>query len=76
MTCDAHIRPFSHTLEVGCEEEGEHPTHKGVIRDYAYPGSQTVLQWMEEDRRCFHGEWPGDCPGCILPLGHLGDHTT
>jgi hypothetical protein len=52
--------------------------HAGEIRDYAYPGSVTVMEWMEDDRRTFHGEWPGDCPvltGCMLPLGHRGSHA-
>lgn len=76
--CDAHMRPFPNDTEVGCEEEGEHDTHKGVLRNYAYQGSETILTWYEQDRRTYHGEWPGPCDeaGCILPLGHYGRHAT
>lgn len=75
--CNAHIRPFPNATEIDCEQDYEHTTHHGVARDYAYPGSETVVEWMENDRRNFHGEWPGACTsdGCILPLGHRGNHA-
>lgn len=80
MICDARIRPMApvNDTEVGCEEEDDHARHRGMLRDYAYPGSVTSLHWDEDDRRTFHGEWPGDCPsdGCTLPLGHRGNHAT
>lgn len=85
MTCDARIRlmrPIS-DIEVVCTETTYHTTHKGTIESYAYPGSQTLVTWFDDDRRCFHGEWPGDCQGgpddapalCILPLNHHGGHA-
>lgn len=77
--CDAKIRPFRpiHDYEVQCtlDEPANHPQHRGDIVDYAYPGSSTTLTWMEDDRRTFHGEWPGSCmrhPECNLPNGHSG----
>jgi hypothetical protein len=79
--CDARIRPFRpiNDTEVACELDGDHDQHQGTIRDYAYPGSATVTNWLEDDRRTFHGEWPGDCPGlagmCSLPVGHRGSHV-
>jgi len=79
MTCDAHIRPMPNDTEISCDVDGEHTHHKGTLRDYAYPGSATVIGWFEDDRRTFHGEWPGRCvtnDGCVLPLGHRGSHAT
>lgn len=78
MICDARIRsmrPVNDT-EIVCDEVGEHSAHKGALRDYAYPSSVTTVEWFEDDRRTFHGEWPGDCSGCILPLGHSGNHAS
>lgn len=74
--CDARIRPMApvNSAEIACEGTGTHSTHRGTLRDYAYPGSVTTVQWDENDRRNFHGEWPGEClfPGCILPRDHRG----
>ena len=79
MNCDARIRPFPNVTEVVCELDDEHPEmHEGAVRDYAYPGSVTVVEWADEDRRSFRGEWPGPCPvlvGCFLPAGHRGSHA-
>lgn len=91
MTCDAAIRPFPNDTEVRCENahrnaKGPIPrpeSHYGTVRDYAYPGSATTIHWQEDDRRCFHGEWPGRCAesthtdrvGCLLPSGHRGTHA-
>jgi hypothetical protein len=52
--------------------------HSGILRDYAYPGSESVIQWFENDRRNFRGDWQ-PCtafPGCILPAYHRGRHAT
>lgn len=78
MKCDARIRPMIpvNQTEIACYEEGEHTTHLGRLLDYAFPGSSTGIEWQEDDRRNFHGEWPGACPGCTLPLGHHGRHAT
>lgn len=82
MVCDARIRPFPNETEVACDLHGigEHSTHRGVVRDYAYPGSTTTIEWQEDDRRTFHGEWPGSCTeaelGCVLPRNHRGRHAT
>lgn len=73
--CTARIRPFPHDQELRCGLVGFHPQHESVLRDYAHPGSRTTVSWMEDDRRTFHGEWPGACisrPGCPLPSGHRG----
>lgn len=40
---------------------------------------QTTVTWMDGDRRCFKGEFPGWCaktPGCVLPAGHHGRCAT
>lgn len=78
MTCAARIRPMAalSPTEIVCDEAGDHSMHRGTLRDYAYPGSATIVQWAEDDRRTFHSEWPGDCSGCILPLGHRGRHVS
>lgn len=76
--CDARIRPFPNVVIVMCEQDADHSgAHSGALLDYAYPGSKTVLSWMEDDRRTFRGDW-SDCqsPGCILPAGHRGRHAT
>lgn len=77
MSCDAKIRPFPNDTEVACEESGEHTKHLGVLRDYAYKGSETVMTWFELDRRTYHGDWPGACAAasCSLPRGHNGGHA-
>lgn len=79
MSCDARIRPFpvGNDTELQCEG-GDHGSsdHHATLRDYAYPGSQTRLVWLEDDRRNFHGVWPGRCQqvdGCVLPSGHHGE---
>jgi len=79
MSCDAKIRPFPDDTELVCERpDSRHLVHDAVLRDYAYPGSLTVIDWFDDDRRCFHGDWPGICstvPGCVLPDGHRGNHA-
>jgi hypothetical protein len=75
--CDARIRPFPGTDEIACEQPvGHDGMHGGALRDYAYSGSVTVIDWAQDDRRSFHGSWPGPCPeaGCILPAGHPRGH--
>lgn len=89
MSCDARIRPFpvGNDTEIACELEGKSHAHEGgdldgkthvhqgVLRDYAFPGSATVVSWLEGDRRNFRGVWPGRCQqleGCVLPDGHHG----
>lgn len=78
MTCDARIRPLPNDSEVACEVEHDITPglgHGGTLRDYAYPGSVTVVEWLEDDRRTFHGAWPGPCSdACSLPSGHRGRH--
>lgn len=83
MSCDKAIRPFPNNVEIRCA--GEHPPygpeHEGVIRDYAYPGSETKISWLAGDRREFEGGWPGYCTklgstggrqNCTLPAEHHG----
>ncbi len=76
--CTAKIRPFRpvNDYEVTCERTDLHNSHRAVIRDYAYPGSATELDWRDEDRRTFRSEW-AECgwTDCILPGGHHGDHA-
>lgn len=80
MTCDAKIRPFVpiNDTELTCDAVHPHATdadteHTATLHDYAFPGSMTVLAWLEADRRTFRGEWTS-CPGagCILAAGHRG----
>lgn len=75
--CTAKIRPFPNDTEVQCEKPKHTDSkHESVLRDYAYPGSETVLAWMETDRRNFRGDWrPCLFPTCILPANHRGDHA-
>jgi hypothetical protein len=80
MKCDAKIRPFPNDTEVKCEASGQHDMHYGYLRDYAYKGSVTRMEWTESDRRNYHGDWPGLCYAasenrCILPSGHRGSHA-
>lgn len=80
-SCDAAIRPFPDKhIELKCEVlTGTHTQHKHELKDYAYPGSSTVVTWFESDRRNYHGEYPGQCGtviGCQLPVGHSGKHET
>jgi hypothetical protein len=54
--------------------EGE-PQHHAVIRDYAGPGSESIITWEAGDRREFKGEYPGPCTrlhGCTLHDDHHG----
>jgi hypothetical protein len=77
VNCDARIRPFPHAIEIACEKPLPHMTHQGTLNDYAFPGSSTTVSWAEDDRRTFHGDWPGSCetPGCTLPAGHPRRHA-
>lgn len=78
MNCDAHMRPFPNDTELSCElGVDDHDTHHAVLRDYAYPGSTTTIEWNDADRRTFHGPWPGECDveHCPLPSGHHGNHV-
>src|SRR5215471_9923787 len=55
------------TMEVTCSLDGPHTEHTGMVRDYAYPGSETLVSWEEDDRRTFRGEWRR-CPrGYVHP---------
>jgi hypothetical protein len=83
MSCDAKIRPMPDDTEISCVVEHQpHSLHLGELHDYAYPGSLTTIDWLEDDRRNFHGEWPGRCqkllyaPGCVLPANHRGSCAT
>lgn len=75
-SCPAGIRPFrpANDAEVRCEKpDAPHALHNGPLRDHAYPGSVTQVEWMDDDRRSFTGDWPGACtrtPGCVLPATH------
>ena len=76
--CDAKIRPFRgrNETEVQCEVEKVHSVHSGIVRDYAWPGSETTISWEEGDRRNFRGEFT-ECShlGCTLPAEHWGGHA-
>lgn len=78
--CDARIRPMRpvNETEVACSRQASgHTLHRGLIRDYAYPGSETIIEWDEADRRNFRGLFvpcgDNDAP-CLLPHGHHGRH--
>lgn len=82
MACLAKIRPMMHvnTVEIQCSlGDADHKTHNGVLRDYAYPGSETRIIWQEEDRRTFRGDWTpclNIVQHCILPGDHHGRCVT
>lgn len=77
--CRARIRPMRpvNETEIVCGMRGEHAVHQGTLRDYAYPGSETLIEWRETDRRSFRGLFipcgDNDAP-CLLPQGHGGRH--
>jgi hypothetical protein len=77
-SCDARIRPMPNDTEIRCERDDDHTEHRGTLRDYAWAGSATMLDWQDDDRRTFYGTWPGRCPegGCVLPAGHPRGHAT
>jgi hypothetical protein len=79
VTCDL----AAHVSDVHVESRGDgkfavyhrgDPQHHAVIRDYAWPGSETVLNWQAGDRREYEGEYPGPCPtdDCVYHYGHHG----
>jgi hypothetical protein len=88
--CKWSIRPFTDQTQVSCElsehlqpevAEGGQALHQATLRDYAYPGSATVITWYAGDRREFEGNFPGYCTklgmhagrqNCTLPAGHRG----
>lgn len=75
-TCRAKIRPMMAPIEIECSRGAmPHDEHKGVLRDYAWPGSETWITWLEGDRRTFRGDWAPCGDGCVLPLNHQGRHT-
>lgn len=81
--CQSRIRPFLNPTQLECQRQ-EHPSwsdHEAVLRDYAYPGSETTIHWRSGDRREFTGNFPGYCTklgstggrqNCTLPAGHQG----
>lgn len=77
--CDAKIRPFPDATELACNCDHAHgdSEHHATLRDYAYPGSATMITWFEDDRRNFRGDWV-ECvePGCMLPGGHPRGHAS
>jgi hypothetical protein len=77
VTCPSKIRPLPNPTEIRCEKPENHRyEHRGVLRDYAKPGSVTTVTWQQNDRRAFIGEWaPCDSTGCVLPRFHPGDHA-
>jgi hypothetical protein len=75
--CTAKIRPMPNPTEIRCELDRHHTRnmrHAGTLRHYAYPGSETVVTWADDDRRTFHGEFEpcATMPGCTLPDDHRG----
>lgn len=82
MGCSARIRPMRpvNDTELACDlDHDDADSHSATLRDYAYPGSVTVLTWMDSDRRNFRFAWPGDCQvtsGCLLPDTHRGACST
>jgi hypothetical protein len=78
--CDAKLRPFRplNDTEIECGlTDRSHTHHKATLKNYAYEGSQTEIQWAESDRRNFRGTWaPCLDSRCFLPLQHRGTHAT
>lgn len=81
-SCNAKIRPFTDRTELTCDatspEADEVHEHHSLLRDYAGPGSETIIYWLEGDRRTFRGRWrpcgDNEAP-CTLPRGHVGRHA-
>ena len=63
-------------MEIECCLDGKHDWHEGNILNYAYTGSVTKIDWHNDDRRQFVGEFV-TCSesSCILPDDHRGDHV-
>lgn len=78
--CPAKIRPFPNNTELHCEVRHRKDRltndHAAVLRNYAYPGSETRISWQDSDRRTFTGDWV-ECPvqPCVLPANHRGEHA-
>ena len=72
--CAAKIKPFLDKTILQCEYHAQvpHEEHFSVLKDYAYPGSETRITWMETDRRTFYGDWEACPENCILPISHRG----
>lgn len=91
MTCDAHalIGPATHTGDAidwiaDCDQPAGHDgPHGGPLNhdiELAGGPGRTLprFQWLENDRRNYHGDYPGVCAGpsaCILPKRHHGNHA-
>jgi hypothetical protein len=78
--CSAKIRPFRtvNETELQCDREKHlDDAHRSLLKDYAFPGSETEIAWFEKDRRTFYGAW-SECPStnCLLPRGHPRDHDS
>lgn len=80
--CPWSMRPFPNETQIDCEKPEHLPVdgqHSATLRDYAHPGSTTVITWFAGDRREFTGVWPGYCGDndapCTLPRGHAGRHA-
>jgi hypothetical protein len=74
--CPWSIR-WTFNQDIRCGKKAHKPAdseHRGVVMDYAYPGSRTEITWQAGDRREFTGDWPGPCPkgSCTLHAGHHG----
>lgn len=54
--CDAALHLSGHDIDVYCELDLPHNDHQAVLRDWAFPGSVTILTWHEDDSRNFHRE--------------------
>lgn len=75
MNCPHRFRaPLDPPRSLDCERPEGHPgAHSAVVRDYAYPGSETHINWYSDDRRDYTGNWaPCQNIGCILPVSHHG----
>ena len=84
MACPNKIRPFRPVREVelecqGCDAGGA--VHRAILRDFGFKGNETLISWMDSDRRNFTGTWrecklrTGAGHPCILPYNHRGDHA-
>lgn len=78
LQCPNKIRPFwpRNATELKCHQVVNHGgTEMAILRDYAFPGSETVIDWSADDRRNFTGIFV-PClieQGCMLPSNHRGE---
>ena len=79
--CDARLgwnNAATVRMVVDCDlPAGHSDAHRGPwTHNYPNTDGVTVINWLEDDRRTFRGEFI-ECPdpGCVLPAGHPRGHA-